>query len=143
VETAFGLVLSIGLLCAQPEGGLMAQVMSESSGGKTARRLLPVAVALPFLVGWLSQIAKGAGWLGPGEDTAVFTFLLILVFSILIWINARVLNTLDKERQAALKVRLRLAAIVESSLKPRWPSARVRVGQPEATPGTEGIRERS
>lgn len=47
------LLMGLGLLCARPVEGLMAQVTANDPGGVTLRRLLPGLVILPLLLGWL------------------------------------------------------------------------------------------
>jgi len=44
-----------GHLCLRAERGLMARVASNSFGGIMARRLLPAAVLIPVVLGWLQH----------------------------------------------------------------------------------------
>src|SRR5439155_23149659 len=46
-------ILGLGALFARPHQGLMAAITSNHSGGLMSRRILPVALVLPFLFGWL------------------------------------------------------------------------------------------
>jgi len=64
------LVLSLGLLWARPNRGLMAIISSHSVAGLTARRLLPAAFFIPLALGWLrlegqraEVTAQSSGWL--------------------------------------------------------------------------------
>lgn len=45
-------VLFTGVLLAQPFPGWMGYIVSRSSGGHMARRLLPAVILVPFLFGW-------------------------------------------------------------------------------------------
>ena len=60
-------ILSVGILCARPDRGVMAVVSSTGAGGVMARRLLPAAILIPAVVGWVSWLAQQAGDLGPGD----------------------------------------------------------------------------
>ncbi|HEX5363922.1 MAG TPA: hypothetical protein VFW59_06615, partial [Gallionella sp.] len=61
-HTALGfLVLAAGLLCSLPEHGVVALLRRRDSGGALARRLLPVTLLLPVLIGWLKLEGVRAG----------------------------------------------------------------------------------
>lgn len=54
INTAAALVvLSTGVLVARPDRGIMATLTSNAAGGVTARRLLPAAILVPLVLGWL------------------------------------------------------------------------------------------
>ena len=60
-------ILSVGILCARPDRGLMAVVSSTGAGGVMARRLLPAAILIPAVVG-LGELARpAAGASRPGD----------------------------------------------------------------------------
>lgn len=59
----FGLVC-IGVLCSRPDRGLMRELVSLSPGGVIARRLLPAAIIIPLILGWVILL---------GERAQVFT----------------------------------------------------------------------
>lgn len=87
------LVLCTGLLLARADQGLMATITSQSTGGVMARRLLPAALVIPALLGGLF----GVYLMVMGS---------IVVFTSLIWWNAKSLNRMDaRHRQAEEKVR--------------------------------------
>ena len=54
-------ILSVGILCARPDRGVMAVVSSSGAGGVMARRLLPAAILIPAVVGWASWLAQQGG----------------------------------------------------------------------------------
>lgn len=92
------LVMSIGILCLQPERGLMAMVTSTSLAGLMVRRILPAALALPVLIGWLLLAGQRAGYYGTEFGTALFVLLTAIIFASLTWLTARVIHRLDNER---------------------------------------------
>ena len=54
-------ILNIGILCARPDRGMMAAVSSTGAGGAMARRLLPAAVLIPAVLGWVRWLAQQEG----------------------------------------------------------------------------------
>jgi len=90
--------LSVGLLCARPDEGLMGIVTAEGAGGVMARALLLPAIVVPFALGW---VATEAARYHSGDDSVIQPALILAmmaVFSALIWWNARALTLLDRER---------------------------------------------
>jgi signal transduction histidine kinase/CheY-like chemotaxis protein len=90
--------LAAGLLCARPRAGLMTVVTGDDAGGAMARRLLPTAVLVPFLFGWLRSLAERRAWLDSAVGRPLMVLSLIVVFSSIIWWNARALARLGRER---------------------------------------------
>ncbi len=91
--------LSIGLLFARPSSGLMVVVTSDTMGGLTVRRLLPAAIGVPFLLGWLSLLGEQAGLYSTEFGLALFVALNIIILTLLVWINAVLLQRVDMERK--------------------------------------------
>ena len=94
-------LLGLGTLCVRQDRGLMAIVVSEHSGGTVARRILPLAIALPFVLGWLRWQGELLGWYGTGFGLALFAISNILVFTSLVLISAHSVNKMDRQRQFA------------------------------------------
>ncbi len=90
-----------GLLFSRPHDGIMRLITSDASGGVIMRRLLPIVVVAPLLIGWLTLAAQRFGVITPYFGLAmheVLTTLLITVFIIHIAIS---LNREEKLRQNA------------------------------------------
>ncbi|NEU83416.1 PAS domain S-box protein [Nostoc sp. UIC 10630] len=98
------ILLSIGILWARAEQGLMRVVTSDTYGGLLARRLLVAAIAVPFVLGWIIVEGQRAGQYDPAFAVSVFAIVLIVIFSILIWQSARVIERLSHQRDLAQKV---------------------------------------
>ncbi len=94
-------VLSLAILCLQPDRGLTALIANDTAGGVMLRRLLPAAIAAPFLLGWLRLLGEQAGLYDARFGVALFALANIIVFTILIWSNARALERADLERRQA------------------------------------------
>ncbi|MEP6572324.1 MAG: ATP-binding protein [Gemmatimonadota bacterium] len=102
VQTAsMFLIVGLATLAAHPERGLMAVATSASAGGITLRRLLPAAVAIPILLGWLRLLGEQAGLFGAELGIAFVVFGFIMIFSYFVWTDATQLHSLDTERERA------------------------------------------
>jgi phosphoserine phosphatase RsbU/P len=98
--TAVGfMLLSAAILCARPEQGIMAVVVSDAYGGRMFRRLLPAAVFTLFIVGWLQLIGERAGLYGVQFGAALTVAASISILGSLIWWNALTVNRAEAERQ--------------------------------------------
>jgi PAS domain S-box-containing protein len=108
------IVLSSGVLCVLPHRGLMAIVTNDSAGGIMAHRLLPAALAIPAVLGWLTLEGQRAGFYDAAFGTSLFVMSSIVIFAVLIWRNALSLDRMDRERKGAeaLKARARQQAVV-------------------------------
>ncbi|BAY36253.1 two-component hybrid sensor and regulator [Nostoc sp. NIES-2111] len=95
------IVLCIGILSGWAEKGLMKIVLSDSYGGKIARRLLIAAIALPLLLGWLILEGQKTGRDNPAFAVSAFAVILIVIFAIIIWQNAVVIELLSQQRDRA------------------------------------------
>ncbi|MBD2681087.1 MULTISPECIES: PAS domain S-box protein [Nostoc] len=100
-------ILGIGILWARPEQGLMKVVTSDNYGGLLARRLLVAAIAVPFILGWIIVEGQRAEQYDPAFAVSVFAIVLIVIFTVLIWQSARVIEHLSHERDISDSLRLR------------------------------------
>ena len=96
--TAF-LLLAIGIFLARPERGLMARIAGDGTGGVMARRLLPVIIVAPLLLGWLLLRGLDRGYYYPAFGFTIYVILVITVLSILAGMNAHMLDSHEAERR--------------------------------------------
>jgi len=102
IHTAVAFILlSVGMLWARPARGLMAIVVSDSVGGVVARRFLPAAIGVPFLLGWLSVIGQRAGLYGTEFGVALFGVSSVVVLAVIVRWNAGLLYRVDADRKWA------------------------------------------
>ena len=64
-------ILNVAILCVRPDYGLMELLTSDSPGGVVSRRLVPAALFVPTILGWLEIKAQRAGWYGAEADIAL------------------------------------------------------------------------
>lgn len=120
VHTAIAfLLLSSSILCASPDRGIMLLVNSDSAGSLMARRLLPLAIFLPSLLGGVSHL--GYHWhLYTEEVQATLASIFdILLFSGLIGWNSYMLNRLDSHRRGAEQALQKVNAQLQQELRTR------------------------
>jgi len=97
--TAVGLVLwCVGALAARPDRGLMQVITSPTAGGAMARRLLPMALLVPAMLGALRLLGEKAGYFETESGVSIFAVASMIVFVALIWWNAKLLFRSDLER---------------------------------------------
>ena len=94
--------LSMGVLCARPDHGLMAIVSSRGAGGVMARRLLPAAFFIPAVLGYVRWIAQQQAVVIEVMGLSLFVIANILTFTVLIWWSAASLNRTDAKLKAAI-----------------------------------------
>ena len=95
-------VVSIGVLCARPERGIMSVISSASSGGTMIRRMLPAIVVVPLALGALRLLGGERAMM---FDTAFGQWLLavviVTVFAVLVAWIAQLLFRADEANAIA------------------------------------------
>ena len=95
-------LLGTGLLVAGPIRGSMRLLASSGPGGALARRLLPVAVIIPSLLGLLSRVGETLGLYGSQVGLLLMILLMVGAVTTLAWVLARELDRKAAVRQIAL-----------------------------------------
>ena len=102
LHTVFGfLVLCIGILFARVPLGFVAVFLSDTSGGIVARRLLPVAIVLPPLIGWLRLLGERRGFYDTAFGIAMVASVLVIFLVVIIGHTARTLDSAEIVRRRA------------------------------------------
>src|SRR5205814_4997252 len=94
-------VVTVGILCARPEREPMTTLTSTTAGGLMARRLLPAALLVPLVVGWLRLEGERMGLYRSELGVALYALVTIVIFCALVWWSARLLYRVDIARQTA------------------------------------------
>ncbi|MGH9492067.1 MAG: sensor histidine kinase [Terriglobales bacterium] len=95
------MILSGGLLTARPERSFLRLLASQGLGGGMARVLIPAAIGVPFVLGWLRLWGERAGLYGTGFGVFIFTLLMTATLIWLIYRSATVLDRLEAQRREA------------------------------------------
>lgn len=104
----FLMLVAAAILAARPDHGLMATVSSSTAGGYVARRLLPVALIAPPLIGWFTLYGTRAGHFDVTVGLTIFVTASVVVFMMFIWRGAKSLVLAEMIRREA-EVRLQRA----------------------------------
>lgn len=109
------MAVGTGALCVQTERGPLSFLAVPGPGRDMARRVLPLAIGAPLVLGWIRLLGQRAGFYGLEFGLAIFAISNVVTFTALVWASALRLNRMDKERVRAALGAAQLAAIVESS----------------------------
>lgn len=95
------LAISVGVLLARPDAGLMRLVTSRGVGGLALRRLLVPAIAIPLLLGWLLHLGEHTAIYEAEQTLALLVAAVIVFFVSVTWLTARLLDRADAQRRRA------------------------------------------
>jgi len=112
-------VLSHGVLGARPKRGLMSIAISDSVGGILVRRLLPRAIAICVIAGWLIVEGERAHLYPRALSLPYFASAMIVIFGTLIWITASSIHAVDVSRLDAEEEIRRLNTELEQRVAER------------------------
>ena len=102
VHTAFCfLLISLSILFATPDQGILMDLTSRQTGSFSGRSLLLLIVLLPIILGYLRLVAYWAGWFSTEFGVTLLVTSFILAFSSIILYNTRLLNNRDLLKKAA------------------------------------------
>jgi len=90
------LILSLAILAARPDRGMMKILSSSLPGSKAMRLLLPIIIILTVLMGWLVERAENFGYLDASQESIILVILLIFVYSPLIYFSAWNINQAEE-----------------------------------------------
>ncbi|MBV8906255.1 MAG: PAS domain S-box protein, partial [Acidobacteriia bacterium] len=96
-------ILGLGAIYIAPDCGIMAHLTGATPGSLIARRLLPAAILLPPFIGWLAWQGYFLGLYPADVTRTLLASTFSLVFTILIWKHAALLNEIHHQRSLALK----------------------------------------
>ncbi len=97
---AFG-VLSLGILLARPERGVVAVIFAPGPGGVMARRLLPAVIAIPVFLGWMRIVGQRLGYFDTEFGAALMVAVTVMLFVVAVGRIAAALNRSEAARKEA------------------------------------------
>jgi PAS domain S-box-containing protein len=95
------LLIPLALLCTRPGSGVIGLVTRDDAAGAFARTMLPAAVLVPVLLGWLPALAGRAGILAPGFGGTLVIACTVAAFTGLVCWSARSVGVFETARQQA------------------------------------------
>jgi two-component system cell cycle sensor histidine kinase/response regulator CckA len=102
VNTAVGfLILSVGVLCARPGEGLPALLLGPGAGALLARRILPAALIVPLVLGWLRLEGEKVGLYDAAGGVSFMVTATTVILAALVWRCAVELDRSDLARSRA------------------------------------------
>jgi PAS domain S-box-containing protein len=114
------LLLAVATLSLKSSTGLLSPFRSDSIGGAMARRILPTVLLLTPALGWLTLVGLRRMWFDPDLAIALLVTSLTLTLTVVLWVNARLVNRLAAAHSQAVagarQMELRRSAVVESAL---------------------------
>ncbi|MCY1032880.1 ATP-binding protein [Corallococcus sp. BB11-1] len=99
--TCLLILLAVGTLCARPDLGLMGRLTQDTLGGFVARRLVPVTLMGPPLLGLTLVVMHLSGRLSHDAKFPLFSTVVAAGGAALVLMAARALDLLDNERRRA------------------------------------------
>lgn len=111
------LLLALGILGSTSRHGIMRTLTSSFEGSRMARWLIPVAILLPPLLGWIALKGIVLDIYNPVLVLSLLVMAMLCVFVAVIWMTAALLNRSSSERErvshALNEVREQLIATLE------------------------------
>ena len=103
IHTALALLcLSVGTAVLRTQRGRLRILASPGAAGVALRRLIPVSVAGPFLVGWLIFLGVAAGFFSGATGLTLFVSLICALLLFVVGWTIQELNRIDHERVTLL-----------------------------------------
>lgn len=91
------ILLCVGILAARPKHGAIRILSDNGPAGILVRRLLPAAIGIPTVLGWLFLRGERAGYYDTALALALLALANVLIFSVMIWRIARSLERVQAE----------------------------------------------
>lgn len=97
-------MIGLGILAARPTKGFMATLMCDDLGGVMLRRMLPFAVGLPILAGWIRITAQRSGYYDFNFGVALAVAAVMVIMLTSLWVLAGSLNRTDGQKKQILQI---------------------------------------
>lgn len=93
--------LGIGIIAANPDRQPMRALVDPSLAGQLARRLVPLVVGLPLVIGWLRVQGERLGLYDPAFGAAMRSVIEVSLLSAFVWWSVRAIQQRDLQRRQA------------------------------------------
>lgn len=108
---------TVGLLCISGERGFLMVVTGSHSGSAMARRLLPTAVIVPCILGFLRIVGQRDGLYETEFGTTLMVIAMVVLLVMAVVFTAGSLNRLDIERSDATEAWQSQSQVLQSILE--------------------------
>jgi PAS domain S-box-containing protein len=93
------LVIGVGLFFSRPTHGITSLIVSDESGGTMIRRMIPPAIIIPVVLGYIGLIGLGGIYYEAKIGISLLVMATIIFFIIFIMINAYLVERVDIKRK--------------------------------------------
>jgi PAS domain S-box-containing protein len=111
--------MSGAVLSLRRDRGIMAPISDSGFAGRSARALLPAAMIIPLLLGWLRLLGERAALFPSEVGVALMITATVMVLVGLTWLNSRSLLAVDRKRATAEQALRALNDRLEARVKER------------------------
>ncbi len=94
-------VAALGLLSSRPETGVTRVILSAGHGGVVARRLLPVGIFMPIILGWIRLAGQHAGYFGLEVGLGLMVIAMTTVLVLTFLLTARTVDSSERDQRRA------------------------------------------
>ena len=94
------ILLFTAILLARPDTGIMSIINSNNISGVLSRRLLPLIIILPIILGLISRYGANIGLYNEQLADIIFLFFIIIFLTIIVWITIISIKKIDDERRS-------------------------------------------
>lgn len=95
------ITLVFALYAARPDGRLTSLAFDPGLAGDSIRLMTPIAVIVPFVLGWLRLRGQTAGLYGREFGVAIQDVATTTVLVVALWFSARILSRVERARAQA------------------------------------------
>lgn len=93
------LMIGIGLFFSRPQYGVTSLIVSSDSGGALVRRMIPPAIIIPIILGYIGLVGLGGIYYEAKIGISLLVMTTIVFFIIFIIINAYLIERVDVQRK--------------------------------------------
>jgi PAS domain S-box-containing protein len=92
------ILIFIAIMFARPDKGFMSIITSESLAGLISRRILPLIIILPILLGIIWKWSISTGLYDNSFSYALLVFSIIILLTLVLWTTANTIKKIEFER---------------------------------------------
>ncbi|NNM60257.1 MAG: PAS domain-containing protein, partial [Legionellales bacterium] len=106
--------LSSGLLYLYPRDGIVSLMISRRQGGVIARRLIPLVIIVPIILGFLRLLGQEQGWYDESFGVALSVSLNMGIMLFICWITGTRMDIVDRYRESMKQESVRQSRLMQA-----------------------------